>query len=78
LFQFRVRPCHGCSSSPDRIREKEPGEAAGMCGRFTLRRSPHTVAEAFRAYFTDDRDIGDPQTLWLPRLASTVTRPTPC
>src|SRR5262245_9858745 len=47
LFQVQVRPCHGCCSSPGRIREKEPEEAACMCGRFTLRSSPQAVAEAF-------------------------------
>src|SRR5262245_14568313 len=47
LFQVQVRPCHGCCSSPGRIREKEPDEAACMCGRFTLRSSPQAVAEAF-------------------------------
>src|SRR5262249_654992 len=47
LFQFRVRPCHGWFPSPGRIREREPDEAACMCGRFTLRSSPQAVAEAF-------------------------------
>jgi predicted DsbA family dithiol-disulfide isomerase len=34
-----------------------------MCGRFTLRSSPPAAAEAFRAYFTEGRDIGDRRTL---------------
>ena len=46
FFQFQVRPCHGCFSTPGRIPEREPEEAACLCVRFTLRSSPQPVAEA--------------------------------